>query len=171
MNTPEKPLPQPSGGSFRRILLLVLGSFFTGLAAFGAFLPVLPTTPFLLLAGACFVRSSPRLHQKLLRNRLFGPYLREWQEERTVPPEAKRKAYGLVVLSFGFSLYMVEAWWLRGLLVVIGLALLRFLVSLPATGMGRRSAKPAGTSEPAPSPEVPGAPGESSEKKSEEAAC
>lgn len=128
----------PQAGAVRRILLLGLGALFTALAAVGAFLPVLPTTPFLILAGACFVRSSPRLHQKLLQNRLFGPYLTEWHEDRTVPLEAKRKAYGLVVLSFGFSIYMVEAWWLRGLLVVTALLLLRFLIRLPITGEGRQ---------------------------------
>jgi uncharacterized membrane protein YbaN (DUF454 family) len=63
---------------------LVLGCLFVGLATLGAFLPVLPTTPFLLLASACFVRSSPALHARLLRSRLFGPFLRDWQRYRGI---------------------------------------------------------------------------------------
>ena len=116
-----------------RILLLVLGCLFVALGAAGAFLPVLPTTPFLLLAAACFVRSSPSFHAKLLENRTFGPYIRQWQKDRTVPLHAKRKAYTVVVLTFGFSIYVVDPLWLRVMLVGIGGALLLFLRWLPTT--------------------------------------
>jgi uncharacterized membrane protein YbaN (DUF454 family) len=60
-----------------------------GLAAVGVVVPGLPTTPLLLLAAACFARSSPRLHARLLANPVFGPLIREWQETRTVPVRAK----------------------------------------------------------------------------------
>ncbi len=114
-----------------RWCLLVLGLLFTALGAAGAFLPVLPTTPFLLLASACFVRSSPAFHRRLLANRLFGPYLAQWQHDRTVPREAKRKAYGLVVVTFALSIGLVDATWLRGLLAGVGIALIGFLAWLP----------------------------------------
>lgn len=130
--TDETPAP-PLKTGFARWLLLGLGLLLTILATIGAFLPVLPTTPFLLLAAACFVRSSPRLHRKLLRNRIFGPYVRQWQRDHTIPREAKLKAYGLVVVTFGISLALVDANGLRGMLVVIGLALLGFLAWLPTT--------------------------------------
>lgn len=116
-----------------RWVLLGLGFAFVALGAAGAFLPVLPTTPFLLLAAACFVRSSPRFHARLLANRTFGPYLRQWQEDRTVPLHAKRKAYTVVVLTFALSIYFVDATWLRLTLVAIGGALLLFLRWLPTT--------------------------------------
>jgi len=83
-----------------RWCLLVLGLLFTALGAAGALLSVLPTTPFLLLASACFVRSSPAFHRRLLANRLFGPYIARWQYDRTVPREAKRKAHCLVLATF-----------------------------------------------------------------------
>ena len=94
---------------------------------------MLPTTPFLLLAAACFVRSSPAFHRRLLENRLFGPYLSQWDHDRTVPLEAKRKACGLVVLTFSLSIYLVDVLWLRIMLAVLALGILTFLVSLPTT--------------------------------------
>jgi len=130
----ERPAPEGlGGGGLKRALLLVVGILATALGAVGAFLPVLPTTPFLLVAGACFVRSSPALHRRLLANRVFGPYLAQWQRDRTVPRDAKRKAYGLVVVTFAISIALVEANWLRGVLAGLGVALLAFLAWIPTT--------------------------------------
>jgi len=114
-----------------RWLLLGAGVICTILGAIGAFLPVLPTTPFLLLAGACFVRSSPAFHQRLLDNRIFGPYVAQWQRSRTVPRDAKRKAYGLVCVTFAISIYVVDRTALRILLASIGIGLIVFLMWLP----------------------------------------
>jgi uncharacterized membrane protein YbaN (DUF454 family) len=75
-----------------------------GLAAVGVVVPGLPTTPLLLLAAACFARSSPRLHARLLANPVFGPLIREWQETRTVPVRAKVIAITMIVLVGGSSL-------------------------------------------------------------------
>lgn len=126
------PPPRPSTGPLRW-LLLGAGVLSTALAALGAVLPVLPTTPFLLLAGACFVRSSPKLHQRLLQNSAFGPYLAQWERDRTIPREAKRRAYFLAVASFGLSISIAEAAWLRWTLLGIGVVLLLFLRALPTT--------------------------------------
>lgn len=117
--------------------LFVIGLASTVLALVGALLPVLPTTPFLILAAACFVRSSPGFHQRLLANRMFGPYLRQWQHDHTVPRDAKRKAYGLVILSFTISIVLTQAFWLRLTLAGIGLALLILLRCLPTTPRSR----------------------------------
>jgi hypothetical protein len=139
MTSPEEELGEPgrAGRDPRpaplRWLLVGAGVACTGLAVVGAFLPLIPTTPFLLLAGACFARSSPRLQRRLLENRLFGAYLREWQRDRTIPARAKLKAYALVVLTFGVSIALVERGWQRGLLALVGLALLAFLVRLPTS--------------------------------------
>jgi uncharacterized membrane protein YbaN (DUF454 family) len=119
-----------------RWLLVSAGVLCTVLAVVGALLPLIPTTPFLLLAGACFARSSPRLQRKLLENRLFGAYLREWQRDRTIPNQAKVKAYVLVVATFGVSIALVEETWQRGLLAGLGLALLVFLARLPTSRRG-----------------------------------
>ena len=127
----EEPKGPPRATGLKRWLLLAIGVLSTLLATIGAFLPVLPTTPFLLLAIACFIRSSPRLHQALLASPIFGRYLTQWQERRTVPPEAKWKAYGLTVVSFGLSVFFVQSTWLRVVLIVGGVLLLAFLASLP----------------------------------------
>ncbi len=116
-----------------RWCLLVLGVVFAVLGTVGAFLPVLPTTPFLLLAAACFARSSPALHRRLIANRVFGPYIAQWQRDRTIPREAKRKACGLVVVTFAISIALVDATWLRGTLGALAVALIGFLAWLPTT--------------------------------------
>jgi uncharacterized membrane protein YbaN (DUF454 family) len=129
----EDPAAPPPSSRLTRSLLVSLGVVCTALGAVGAFLPVLPTTPFLLLAAACFARSSPAFHRRLLANRVFGPYLAQWQRDHTIPRAAKRKAYGLVVVSIGLSILIVGAPWLRWMLGAIGVVLLAFLARLPAT--------------------------------------
>lgn len=92
-----------------RALLWVCGVMSLLLGAIGVVLPGLPTTPFVLLAGACFVRASPRAHAWLLRNRLFGPLLRQWEENRSIPPRVKRTALAMMSL-----MVLVSLWFLQG---------------------------------------------------------
>jgi uncharacterized protein len=116
-----------------RWLLAVFGSLFTVLAVLGAFLPVLPTTPFLLVAGACFARSSPRFHNKLKRMPIFGAYLDQWDRDHSIPVSAKRKAYALIVIAFSFSIWAVETTAMRVVLAAVGVTLLVLLTKLPTT--------------------------------------
>ena len=71
--------------SAKKALLVAAGSICIALAVLGVFLPLLPTTPFLLLASACYVRSSERLHGWLMGNRLLGGYIRNFKERRGIP--------------------------------------------------------------------------------------
>lgn len=137
---PDAPTRKPAGSGLVRVLLRALGVLFTALGGAGAFLPILPTTPFLLLAAACFARSSPAFHRRLLANRVFGPYLAQWQRDHSVPRDAKRKAYGLVVVTFALSIALVGTAWVRVVLAGVGLALLAFLAWLPTTRSGGGSA-------------------------------
>ena len=87
-----------------RYLLIGLGWFFVLLGVIGAFLPLLPTTVFLILAAFFFARSSPRFHQMLLNNRYFGPGLQQWERDRSVTRETKRRATTLIILAFSISI-------------------------------------------------------------------
>jgi hypothetical protein len=88
----------------KKYFLLTSGLFFVALAIMGAILPILPTTPFLILALACFTNSSPRYHQMLLNNRWFGGTLQQWQENHTINRTAKIKAMIIIVLTFSISI-------------------------------------------------------------------
>lgn len=116
-----------------RWLLIGAGWICIALAVVGLALPILPTTPFLLLAGACFVRSSPRLHRRMLEDPRFGPYLEAWQRDRSIPAHAKVKAYIVIVATFGVSIWLVNVTALRWMLVAIAAALITFLVRLKTT--------------------------------------
>jgi len=111
---------------FVRGVFLLLGIGFVLLGFIGAFLPVLPTTPFLILAAACFARSSPRLESWLLQHPRFGPLLCDWRARGAIPFRAKLMALGGMV--FGFALF-----WFGGhpgplLTAAVGLLMLTGLI-------------------------------------------
>ncbi len=91
------------GSPALRGIYLVLGLLLVALGFIGAFLPVLPTTPFLILAAACFTRSSRRLETWLLDHRRFGPILRDWRQRGAIPRKAKLMS--LAGTSVGFALF------------------------------------------------------------------
>ena len=86
--------PLPESRPFMRGIWLVLGLVFTAAGLIGAVLPLLPTTPFLILAAACFARSSPKLEARILNDPRFGPLVREWRARGAIPPRAKLLAIG-----------------------------------------------------------------------------
>ena len=92
-----------TAASLRRVGLVVAGSSFVGLGILGIFLPVLPTTPFLLLAAACYARSSRRSYNWLLNNRWFGGYLRGYLEGRGLPLRVKVVSILLLWATIGYS--------------------------------------------------------------------
>ena len=116
---------------FVRAVYLGAGFLALFLGVLGAFLPVLPTTPFVLLAAACFARGSEHFHQKLLANRIAGPIIREWRIYHSIPRRAKRWAYFLMALSFGSSILIVPELWQKIMLVVIGSILAFYIWRIP----------------------------------------
>ncbi|WP_196260423.1 YbaN family protein [Pelagibacterium limicola] len=95
-----------------RVLWASAGCIAVALAAAGVVLPLLPTTPFLLLAAFCFARGSQRLHYWLLTHRRFGPLLADWQEKGAIAPRAKAIAIAVIVATFTLSLLLGLAPWL-----------------------------------------------------------
>ena len=124
---PSAPLPsRPARAGY-----WALGILCTGLGAVGIVVPGLPTTPFLLLAGYAFSRSSPRLHAWLLSNRIFGPVIRQWHEDKSLPPGARRRGLIVIVLTFALSIAVLDPWPLRVMLLVIGACVFTFVARLP----------------------------------------
>lgn len=117
-----------------RLLLIGLGWLAVGLGALGIFLPLLPTTPFVLLAAGLFARSSERFHRWLLEHRIFGPLIRDWRAYRSMPRRAKVTALTMVAVVFPISTYAVsDVPYLPWGLVALGVVLFAFLASIPTT--------------------------------------
>lgn len=105
-------------------LLIVVGALSLALGAIGIFLPILPTTPFLLLAAFCFARSSRRLHDYLINHRVFGVYLGNYYNQAMTP---KHKARTLIALWFSI---IISVWLIGSLLPSIILPIIAGLVSI-----------------------------------------
>ena len=106
------------------ILAVVLGTV-------GIVVPILPTTPFLLLAAACFLRSSDRLHHWLITHPIFGTFIRDYREHHAIPLRVKVPVLVLLWLTIGISVvWVAEALWLRLLLGAIAVGVTIHLVSL-----------------------------------------
>jgi uncharacterized protein len=122
-----------------RYAYLAAGWGCVGLALIGAFLPLLPTTPFLLPASYCFLRSSPRLHAWLRASRTFGPFLRDWEELGGVRPGVKLLAISVVFVTVAVSLASGRlppvGYWVLPPLALVGVAVvLRLKTVHPASG-------------------------------------
>lgn len=110
--------------SLMRFLLLGIGWLSLLLGIIGIFLPLLPTTPFLLLSSACFMRASPRISNWLLAHPHFGPIIDNWQKNRAIDRKIKRRANVFIVLSFAASIAMVPALWHKMMLISMLVVLL-----------------------------------------------
>jgi len=112
-------------------LLCVLGVIFTGLGILGIFLPLLPTTPFLLLAAACFARGSEKFYNKLLNNKYLGQYITDFREKRGIPLRVKIISVTLLWLTIGYSaLFAVKILWVKILLFVIATGVTIHILSI-----------------------------------------
>jgi len=128
-------------------LLVFTGVVSTGLGLVGIFVPLLPTTPFLLLAAACFVRSSERLYGWLLSHKWFGAYIRSYREHRAITIKTKILSISLLWATIGYSsVVFVDSWIIRGPLLVIAagvtIHLLRLKTLSPSVPEERSSVKP-----------------------------
>ncbi len=122
-----------------RVLYLGAGLAFVALGVLGLFLPVLPTTPFLLLAAACFARASSRFYNWLLNNPLLGPTILEWRRHRSIPYRTKVAAIVLMTLTLAVSVvFFVKDAYLQWVLGALGLLLAAWLYSVPSRDRPRK---------------------------------
>ena len=116
-----------------RLAFAGLGTLFLLLGIIGVFMPILPTTPFLLLATACYARSSRRFYNWLMNHPTFGPLIVEWRTYRSIPWRVKLVAIFMMVLTFGSSiLFFVEGGWLQLALTFFGLTMVAWLYQIPS---------------------------------------
>jgi hypothetical protein len=122
-----------------RAVLVAAGFVSVALGIAGLVLPVLPTTPFMLLAAACFARSSPRFHRWLLQHRTFGPIVAEWEAHRAIAWKTKLWAIALMSGTLAASvIFFVKPPWLKAALAVFGVVLAAWLYRIPSRDRPRR---------------------------------
>jgi len=115
----------------QNILLKIIGFVFVGLAILGVILPLLPTTPFLLVAAACFAKSSPYFYNMLLESHLFGGLIKNWQTSRSISQKSKTISLLSMILAAGWSCYMLDAVWLKVLVICLMMGPAIFVYRLP----------------------------------------
>ncbi len=116
---------------FTRTLFIICGSLCVGLGILGMFLPLVPTTPFLLLAAVCYARSSRRFYHWLMTNRWCGEYIRNYREGRGIPLTQKVLTILLLWLTIGYTAWVVVSlWYVRLILVGIAVGVTLHLVRI-----------------------------------------
>jgi uncharacterized membrane protein YbaN (DUF454 family) len=131
---PDPDLPAISGSRPVRAAFAVLGTLALGLALVGIVLPVLPTTPFLLLAAACYARASTRLHRWLMGQQTLGPIIERWQRSRSMAKAVKVRAMLVTVTTFAISIIVVGNPAPAVVLAATGAVVLAFLARIPTDG-------------------------------------
>lgn len=115
-----------------KLLWIILAWISLTLGVVGAILPILPTTPFVLLAAFLFSKGSPKLYQWLISHRLFGPPIRDWQAGLGISLKAKIMAIIMMWVSILYSAnYHVPIIWVKVLLVIVAIGVSMFLIKTP----------------------------------------
>lgn len=118
-------------GSLKRMMLISIGTISITLGIIGIILPLIPTTPLLLLGAACWVRGSDRLHRRLLNNRWLGTYIKQYQDGLGIPFKTKVYVISIMWLSIGFSaIFIVPFIWAKILLFVIAGSITWYICSI-----------------------------------------
>ncbi|NQT81123.1 MAG: YbaN family protein [Candidatus Aminicenantes bacterium] len=111
--------------------LILAGNFFVALGILGIFLPLLPTTPFLLLAAACYIRSSERFYNWLMNNKWLGNYIKNYREKKGIPLKVKVLSLSFLWLTIGYSVFfVVNIFLLRVILILIAIGVTIHVLSI-----------------------------------------
>lgn len=114
---------------FIRSCIFIIGILSIVLGAIGAFTPVLPTTPFILLAAWCFLKSSEKAHAWLYRQPLFGKALQDWEKNRSIPRPTKAVAITMIALSIVFIWVKVDGSQIRYSVTLLLLLVSAFILT------------------------------------------
>jgi len=119
-------------GSFKRYSLMTIGVVSLILGVIGIVLPLLPTTPFLLLSASCFAKSSDKFYQWLINHRWFGSYIQNYRSGRGLPLKVKWTTIALLWLSIGSSvIFFVDFFWAKLLMITIACCVSCYLLTRP----------------------------------------
>jgi uncharacterized membrane protein YbaN (DUF454 family) len=112
-------------------LFIILGSLSLGLGVLGIFVPLLPTTPLLLLSAALYFKGSPRLYEWLINHPRLGEYIRNFREHRAIPLRAKIVSVSMVALTIGYCVVAVvdDWWWAQVLMTLLAVAIIWHILS------------------------------------------
>lgn len=114
-----------------KLALILAGDFFVALGILGIFLPLLPTTPFLLLAAACYFRSSERFYNWLINNKWLGNYIKNYREKKSIPLKIKVITLSILWLVIGYSAFLiVNIFLLKVILILIAVGVTIHVLSL-----------------------------------------
>jgi hypothetical protein len=114
-----------------RVVLLGVGHTCVALGVIGAFVPIMPTTVFLIVAASCYARASTRFYNRLLAHRAFGPMIRDWQVHRAMTLRSKATALAAIVVAFGLTLaFALKEPWVRWLHLATGLILVGIILGI-----------------------------------------
>jgi len=108
----------------KRILLISTGTFFVGVGIAGIFIPILPTTPFLLIAAALYARSSQKFYNWLINNKIFGRYIKNYREGKGIPLKLKIYTIALLWVTIGCSVFFA-----------VDILLVRIILGIVAVGV------------------------------------
>ena len=110
---------------------ILAGNFFVALGLLGILFPLLPTTPFLLLAAACYFKSSKRFYNWLMNNRLLGNYIKNYREKKSIPLKVKVLCLSFLWLTIGYSVFfVVNIFLLRVILILIAIGVTIHVLSI-----------------------------------------
>lgn len=121
-----------SAHGLARWMFLIAGTVSLALGIIGILLPIMPTTPFLLVSAACYARSSRKFYVWLMTNRWFGQYIRDWRAGKGIPLRGKIGSTIMIVVTFGTSIaFFVPIDWVKVLMVIIALTVVIYLWRQP----------------------------------------
>ena len=114
-----------------KVLLIVIGTFFIGIGIVGIFVPVLPTTPFLLISAALYAKSSKRFYNWLINNRILGMYIKNYREGKGIPLKLKIIAIALLWITMGCSaIFAINIFWVKIILGIVAIGVTIHIVRI-----------------------------------------